>query len=49
MTARARDREPREPYAAPALVRHGTLEEVTAGAAQKGTQGATDKSSAPAG
>jgi len=49
MTAGAKDREPREPYAAPAVVRHGTLEEVTAGNAQKGTQGTTDKSSAPAG
>jgi hypothetical protein len=35
----------REPYSAPALVRHGSLEEVTAG--QKGSQGSTDKSSTP--
>jgi hypothetical protein len=35
---------PREPYQPPVLVRHGTLEELTAGA-QKGTQGTTDHSS----
>jgi hypothetical protein len=39
---------PREPYAAPVLVRHGTLEELTAGL-QKGTQGTTDQSSQPSG
>jgi hypothetical protein len=34
----------REPYVAPALVRHGTLEELTAQNG-KSTQGTTDQSS----
>jgi len=42
------ERKPeREPYEAPHLVRHGSLDELTAGGTQKGTQGTTDKSSAP--
>jgi|tagenome__1003787_1003787.scaffolds.fasta_scaffold14523916_2 hypothetical protein len=36
----------REPYVTPLLIRHGSLETLTSGA-PKGTQGATDKSSAP--
>jgi len=46
----ATDRDPqpdREPYDAPELVRHGALDQLTAGGTQKGTQGTTDKSSTP--
>jgi|tagenome__1003787_1003787.scaffolds.fasta_scaffold15884642_2 hypothetical protein len=43
------DRKPkREPYERPELMRHGSLDELTAGRInQKGTQGSTDKSSVP--
>jgi len=44
-----RDSRPaeREPYDTPELVRHGSLDELTAGL-PKGTSGTTDKSSVPA-